>query len=88
MEEFDHRHEHLCLCDHPGHVLSAYHRVLGLCHGVSSGLEFHGLRSLLRDRCLAFRHGGGSDRFVPAPFHNEALQVFHPSRNNSIRSAC
>ena len=29
----DHCHEHLCLCDHPGHVLGAYHRVLGLCHG-------------------------------------------------------
>src|SRR5690242_12468322 len=76
VEEFDDRHEHLCFRYHPGDVLGAYDCVLGLCDGVSSGLAFHGLWSLFRDRGVAFRHGSGRDRIVPALFHDEALQVF------------
>ena len=35
--------------------------------------------SLLCDRRLAFRHGSGSDRLVPATLHDETLQIFHPT---------
>src|SRR6266508_4921478 len=77
MEESHYGNEHLCLCDHPCYVLGPYDRVLRLCHGFPPWMVIHRVWSLLCDRCPAFWHGSCSHRLVPAPLHDETLQVFH-----------
>ena len=55
-------HQHLRLCDHPGHVLGAHHRLLGLCRHPDRWVAFDHLWSLLHHRRDPLRRlGGGHD---------------------------
>ena len=76
--------QHHGLCDHPDHVLGAYHRVVGLCHDAADRLAQLDLRALLRHRrdllrrlCRHHPLAGGAAHhapgILPAPEHFDAL---------------
>src|ERR1700690_2618399 len=79
MEESADGYEHLCLWNHPGHVLRAYDRFVGFCNGDSTRLVFHRLWAIFCPRRFTVRNGGGRNRVVPNPLYNEEHEIFPAS---------